>query len=92
MLRSSVQTGFSLVEMLVGVAILGLLAGVSGAAYQKAMGKASLVAEVGAGKSLTQAYLSLPRKTAVAILRPTTKPPEISPSSMLRAGPFPCPR
>ena len=49
--------GFSLVELLVGVAILGLLAGVSGAAYQKAVGKASLVAEVNAGKSLAQAYL-----------------------------------
>jgi prepilin-type N-terminal cleavage/methylation domain-containing protein len=49
--------GFSLVELLVGVAILGLLAGVSGAAYQKAVGKASLVAEVSAGKSLIQAYL-----------------------------------
>jgi type II secretory pathway pseudopilin PulG len=46
-----------LVELLVGVAILGLLAGVSGAAYQKAMGKASLTAEVSAGKSLVQAYL-----------------------------------
>ena len=55
--RSPVETGFSLVEMLVAVAILGLLAGVSGAAYQKALGKASLVAEVGAGKSLSQAYL-----------------------------------
>ena len=49
--------GFSLVELLVGVTILGLLAGVSGAAYQKAIGKASLVAEVSAGKSLVQAYL-----------------------------------
>ncbi|MCX6935896.1 MAG: prepilin-type N-terminal cleavage/methylation domain-containing protein [Verrucomicrobia bacterium] len=47
---------FSLVEILVAVAILGLLVGVSGAAYQKAMGKASLAAEVSAGKSLTQAY------------------------------------
>ena len=51
------SAGFSLVELLVGVAILGLLVGVSGAAYQKAMGKASLAAEVSAGKSLTQAYL-----------------------------------
>lgn len=50
-------SGFSLVELLVAVAILGLLAGVSGAAYQKAAGKASLVAEVGAGKGLAQAYL-----------------------------------
>lgn len=49
--------GFSLVELLVGVAILGLLAGVSGAVYQKAIGKASLVAEVSAGKNLIQAYL-----------------------------------
>ena len=55
--RARVQAGFTLVELLVGVAILGLLAGVSGAAYQKAMGKASLTAEVGAGKSLAQAYL-----------------------------------
>ena len=49
--------GFSLVELLVGVAILGLLVGVSGAAYQKAVGKASMAAEISAGKSLTQAYL-----------------------------------
>lgn len=50
-------SGFSLVEVLVAVAILGLLVGVSGAAYQKAMGKASLAAEVSAAKNLTQAYL-----------------------------------
>lgn len=43
--------------MLVSVAILGLLAGVSGAAYQKVMGKASLAAEISAAKNLTQAYL-----------------------------------
>jgi len=55
--RLNPARAFSLVELLVGVAILGLLAGVSGAAYQKAIGKASLVAEVGAGKSLAQAYL-----------------------------------
>jgi len=55
--KSHSVRGFSLVELLVGVAILGLLAGVSGAAYQKAMGKASLTAEVSAGKSLVQAYL-----------------------------------
>ena len=48
---------FSLIELLVAVAILGLLAGVSGAAYQKAMGKASMAAEVSAGKNLSQAYL-----------------------------------
>lgn len=57
MKRNHPAHGFSLVELLVGVAILGLLAGVSGAAYQKAMGKASLAAEMSAGKSLTQAYL-----------------------------------
>ncbi|NDC00296.1 MAG: type II secretion system protein [Verrucomicrobia bacterium] len=50
------NAGFSLVELLVGVVILAVLAGVSGAAYQKAMGKASLAAEVNAGKNLTQAY------------------------------------
>lgn len=50
-------SGFSLVEVLVAVAILGLLVGVSGAAYQKVMGKASLAAEVSAAKNLTQAYL-----------------------------------
>jgi prepilin-type N-terminal cleavage/methylation domain-containing protein len=49
--------GFTLVEMLVGIAILGLLVGVSGAAYQKAIGKASLATEVNAGKNLVQAYL-----------------------------------
>ena len=49
--------GFTLVEILVCTTILGLLAGVSGAAYQKAMGKASLVTEVNAGKNLVQAYL-----------------------------------
>lgn len=46
-----------MVELLVGVAILTMLAGVSGAAYQKAMGKASLAAEISAAKNLTQAYL-----------------------------------
>jgi len=51
------SSGFSLVEILVAVAILGLLVGVSGAAYQKVMGKASLAAEVSAAKNLTQAYL-----------------------------------
>ena len=49
--------GFSLVELLVVVAILGLLGGVGGAAYQKAMAKTSLAAEVNAAKNLTQAYL-----------------------------------
>lgn len=56
-LSGPASSGFSLVELLVAVAILGLLGGVSGAAYQKAIGKASLAAEVSAGKSLTQAYL-----------------------------------
>jgi prepilin-type N-terminal cleavage/methylation domain-containing protein/prepilin-type processing-associated H-X9-DG protein len=49
--------GFTLVEILVCTTILGLLVGVSGAAYQKAMGKASLATEVNAGKNLVQAYL-----------------------------------
>ena len=49
--------GFTLVEMLVGIAILGLLVGVSGATYQKAIGKASMATEVNAGKNLVQAYL-----------------------------------
>jgi prepilin-type N-terminal cleavage/methylation domain-containing protein len=48
--------GFTLVEMLVATAILGLLVGISGAAYQKVAGKSSLAAEVNAGKSLIQAY------------------------------------
>lgn len=46
-----------MVELLFSVAILGLLAGISGAAYQKAMGKASLATEINAGKNLSQAYL-----------------------------------
>ena len=48
--------GFTLVEMLVATAILGFLVGISGAAYQKVSGKASLASEVNAGKSLIQAY------------------------------------
>ena len=56
-LPTAPDSGFSLVELLVAITILGLLAGVSGAAYQKAMVKASLAAEVSAGKSLTQSYL-----------------------------------
>lgn len=57
MKRNRCPYAFSLVELLVGVAILGLLAGISGAAYQKAIGKASLAAEVSAAKTLAQAYL-----------------------------------
>jgi len=43
--------------MLVVIAVIGLLAGVSMGAYQKTMAKASLVTEVNAGKNLVQAYL-----------------------------------
>lgn len=48
---------FSLVELLVAVTILGLLGGVGGAAYQKALAKTSLTAEINAAKNLAQAYL-----------------------------------
>ena len=58
MKRPHHSRGFTLVEILVCITILGLLVGVSGAAYQKAMGKASLATEVNAGKNLVQAYLS----------------------------------
>lgn len=47
---------FSMVELLVVVAILGSLIAVSGAAYQKAMGKVSMAAEISAGKNLIQSY------------------------------------
>jgi prepilin-type N-terminal cleavage/methylation domain-containing protein/prepilin-type processing-associated H-X9-DG protein len=57
MKRPHHSRGFTLVEILVCTTILGLLVGVSGAAYQKAMGKASLASEVNAGKNLVQAYL-----------------------------------
>jgi type II secretory pathway pseudopilin PulG len=43
--------------MMVVIAVLGLLAGVSMGAYQKTMAKASLTTEVNAGKNLVQAYL-----------------------------------
>ena len=49
---------FTLVELMVVIAILGLLAGISVGAYQKAMGKASLGSEMAAGKNLIQAYLA----------------------------------
>jgi len=52
------KPGFTLVEMLVVIAVIGLLAGVSMGAYQKTMAKASLVTEVNAGKNLVQAYLN----------------------------------
>ena len=51
------RSGFTLVEILVVIAVLGLLAGVSMGAYQKTMAKASLATEVNAGKNLVQAYL-----------------------------------
>jgi prepilin-type processing-associated H-X9-DG protein len=44
--------------MLVVIAVLGLLAGVSMGAYQKTMAKASLGSEIGAAKNLIQAYQS----------------------------------
>jgi len=50
------KSAFTLVELMVVIAILGLLAGISVGAYQKAMGKASLGCETAAGKSLIQAY------------------------------------
>jgi len=48
--------GFTLVELLVVITILGLLAGISSGAYQKAMTKASMASEINAGKNLIQAY------------------------------------
>ena len=50
------RAGFSLVEMLVVIAVLGLLAGVSMGAYQKAMARASMGSETSAAKNLIQAY------------------------------------
>lgn len=54
--HSTTGRGFTLVELLVTVTILGLLVGVSGAAYQKAVAKASQTSEINAAKNLTQAY------------------------------------
>jgi len=51
-------SGFTLVEMLVVIAVMGLLAGVSVGAYQKAIGKASMGSEISAAKNLIQAYQS----------------------------------
>lgn len=45
-----------MVELLVVVAILGLLAGISSGAYQKAVSKASMSSEINAGKNLILAY------------------------------------
>jgi prepilin-type N-terminal cleavage/methylation domain-containing protein len=50
------RSGFTLVEILVVVAVLGLLAGVSMGAYQKTMAKASMGSEISAAKNLIQAY------------------------------------
>ncbi|NBS07748.1 MAG: type II secretion system protein, partial [Verrucomicrobia bacterium] len=50
------RSGFTLVEMLVVMAVLGLLAGVSMGAYQKAMARASMGTETSAAKNLIQAY------------------------------------
>ncbi len=50
------SAGFTLVELLVVITILGLLAGISSGAYQKAMSKASMASEINAGKNLIQAY------------------------------------
>jgi prepilin-type processing-associated H-X9-DG protein len=44
--------------MLVVIAVMGLLAGVSVGAYQKAIGKASMGSEMSAAKNLIQAYQS----------------------------------
>jgi len=46
------------VEMLVVIAVMGLLTGVSVGAYQKAIGKASMGSEISAAKNLIQAYQS----------------------------------
>jgi prepilin-type N-terminal cleavage/methylation domain-containing protein len=50
------KSGFTLVEMLVVIAVLGLLAGVSMGAYQKTISKASMGSEISAAKNLIQAY------------------------------------
>lgn len=51
------SSAFTIIEMLMAVTVLGLLVGVSGAAYQKALSQNALTAELNAGKNLIQAYL-----------------------------------
>lgn len=54
--RHNHSTGFTLVELMVVIVVLGLLVGVSSGAYQKTMNKASMAVEINAAKSLAQAY------------------------------------
>ena len=63
------QTGFSLVELLVAVAILGLLAGLATPVLGRARKAGEQAAETSAGKNLITAYLAASQDRSGVLLQ-----------------------